>query len=286
MAAGGAVTGVSPLAADRELSGQLIDSGASVLVTVPALEERARGRRAGRRAWSTTPPALLAGAAGARLPPRPGRPRAAAVLERHDRPAEGRDAHARQPRRRRSRQLELAAAADASATSCSAVAPFSHIMGFVVTRRAAAVLRARRWSRCRGSTPGGCSTSSTRTASRCSSCRRRSWPRSRARPRERTTCARSSSIVCGGAPLSAERHARGRRPAARTPPSARATASPRPRSAITGPDRDTARVPGSVGRALAGHGAARRRRRAVGARPAEHARLPRAPGRHGGADRP
>src|SRR5215207_11112062 len=42
MAAGGAVTGVSPLAADRELTAQLINSGASILVTVPSLEARAR----------------------------------------------------------------------------------------------------------------------------------------------------------------------------------------------------------------------------------------------------
>ena len=58
MAAGGAVTGVSPLAADRELSGQLIDSGASVLVTVPELEERARAA-APDAVRVTTPPALL-----------------------------------------------------------------------------------------------------------------------------------------------------------------------------------------------------------------------------------
>jgi acyl-CoA synthetase (AMP-forming)/AMP-acid ligase II len=41
MTAGGQVTGVSPLATDRELAGQLSDAGASVLVTVPALAERA-----------------------------------------------------------------------------------------------------------------------------------------------------------------------------------------------------------------------------------------------------
>jgi acyl-CoA synthetase (AMP-forming)/AMP-acid ligase II len=58
MAAGGAVTGVSPLAADRELSGQLIDSGASVLVTVPDLQDRARAA-APDAVRVTTPPALL-----------------------------------------------------------------------------------------------------------------------------------------------------------------------------------------------------------------------------------
>ena len=43
MAAGGRVTGVSPLATDRELAGQLRDAGASVLVTVQPLAERALG---------------------------------------------------------------------------------------------------------------------------------------------------------------------------------------------------------------------------------------------------
>jgi acyl-CoA synthetase (AMP-forming)/AMP-acid ligase II len=58
MAAGGAVTGVSPLAADRELSGQLLDSGASVLVTLPSLEERARAA-APAAVRVATPSALL-----------------------------------------------------------------------------------------------------------------------------------------------------------------------------------------------------------------------------------
>src|SRR5262245_55845085 len=39
MAAGGVVTGVGPLATERELTAQLADCGASVLVTVPALAE-------------------------------------------------------------------------------------------------------------------------------------------------------------------------------------------------------------------------------------------------------
>jgi acyl-CoA synthetase (AMP-forming)/AMP-acid ligase II len=67
MAAGGAVTGVSPLAADRELSGQLIDSGASVLVTVPELEGRARAA-APAAVRVVTPPDLLGRAAARRAP--------------------------------------------------------------------------------------------------------------------------------------------------------------------------------------------------------------------------
>ena len=46
MAAGGAVTGVSPLATEPELAAQIADSGASVLVTVPPLAGAAGGARA------------------------------------------------------------------------------------------------------------------------------------------------------------------------------------------------------------------------------------------------
>ena len=41
MAAGGAVTGIHPAATDREVAAQLEASGASVLVTIPALAARA-----------------------------------------------------------------------------------------------------------------------------------------------------------------------------------------------------------------------------------------------------
>jgi acyl-CoA synthetase (AMP-forming)/AMP-acid ligase II len=42
MAAGGVVTGINPLVTQREITAQLRDAGASVLVTVPALMEQAR----------------------------------------------------------------------------------------------------------------------------------------------------------------------------------------------------------------------------------------------------
>jgi acyl-CoA synthetase (AMP-forming)/AMP-acid ligase II len=46
MAAGGAVTGISPLASRREIAAQLTDSGASVMVTVPELVDEARAASA------------------------------------------------------------------------------------------------------------------------------------------------------------------------------------------------------------------------------------------------
>jgi acyl-CoA synthetase (AMP-forming)/AMP-acid ligase II len=46
MTAGGAVTGISPLATARETAAQLTDAGASVLVTVPSLAEESRVRPA------------------------------------------------------------------------------------------------------------------------------------------------------------------------------------------------------------------------------------------------
>jgi acyl-CoA synthetase (AMP-forming)/AMP-acid ligase II len=46
MAAGGAVTGISPLAAARETAAQLTDAGASVLVTLPSLAEESRAAAA------------------------------------------------------------------------------------------------------------------------------------------------------------------------------------------------------------------------------------------------
>ncbi len=46
MAAGGAVTGISPLATARETAAQLTDAGASVLVTLPSLTEESRAAAA------------------------------------------------------------------------------------------------------------------------------------------------------------------------------------------------------------------------------------------------
>ena len=50
MAAGATVTGVSPVAAERELAGQLADSSASILVAARRAVGCARGRADGRRA--------------------------------------------------------------------------------------------------------------------------------------------------------------------------------------------------------------------------------------------
>jgi acyl-CoA synthetase (AMP-forming)/AMP-acid ligase II len=50
MSAGGAVTGINPGYTERELKGQLADSGASVLVTVPPLAATALSASSGARA--------------------------------------------------------------------------------------------------------------------------------------------------------------------------------------------------------------------------------------------
>jgi len=129
MAAGGAVTGVSPLAADRELIAQLIDSGASVLVTVPELEERARG--AAPDAVRVTTPAALLRDGGLPAAPRPddlallpyssgttGLPKGV-MLTHVNLVASVRQVGSRV--RLSERDVVIA------------VAPFSHIMGFAVT---------------------------------------------------------------------------------------------------------------------------------------------------------
>jgi acyl-CoA synthetase (AMP-forming)/AMP-acid ligase II len=129
MAAGGAVTGISPLAADRELSGQLIDSGASVLVAVPSTGDRARAA-APDGVRVTTPPELLE-AAGTPAPPRAsdlallpyssgttGLPKGV-MLTHANLVASVRQVGSR---------LRLS-----ERDVLIAVAPFSHIMGFAVT---------------------------------------------------------------------------------------------------------------------------------------------------------
>jgi acyl-CoA synthetase (AMP-forming)/AMP-acid ligase II len=129
MAAGGAVTGVSPLAADRELAGQLIDSGASVLVTVPSLEERARAA-APDAVRVTTPPALLEGSA----PHGPPEPEGLALLPYSSGttglPKGVMLTHANLVAsvRQVGSRLRLS-----ERDVLIGVAPFSHIMGFAVT---------------------------------------------------------------------------------------------------------------------------------------------------------
>ena len=108
---GGVNTTANPLLTGEELGHQLADCGARFLVTVEPLLDKAR-EAAGHagleeifvygEADGATPFASLLrpGRRGARGRDRPGsRPRRAAVLERHDRPAEGSHADAPQPRR-------------------------------------------------------------------------------------------------------------------------------------------------------------------------------------------
>ena len=90
MRAGVAVTGVSPAATDRELEAQLDDSGATLVVTLPGMAARVRARDV-----IAVGDELLA--ARGPVPSASAEHRAAAVLERHDRPPQGRRRHPPQP---------------------------------------------------------------------------------------------------------------------------------------------------------------------------------------------
>ena len=109
--AGGHASTANPLYTARELQHQLEDSGSKYLLTIPQFLDVAKKAAeaagveeifvVGEAADGATRSSELMGdpddAPDVRRLGR--RPRGAAVLERHDRPAEGRDAHARQPRR-------------------------------------------------------------------------------------------------------------------------------------------------------------------------------------------
>ena len=194
----------------REVAAQLADSGASIVVTLPALVEAARA--AGARDVIAIGPDLLAAEPGAEPPaPDPASARAAAVLERHDRPAEGR--HAQPPqRRRRGRARSSGARAHRARRRARAVAPFFHVMGFVVTlRRAARGRRDRRHAaalRPRGRA-GGDRAPPRHRAGRPAA----GHGRARAPPAvDRHDLRSLELIVSGGAPLGAGAPARGRRP--------------------------------------------------------------------------
>ena len=107
---GGIITTANPLYTADELAKQLRDSGARFLVTVPPVPRQGEGgrgqgggveddlrlRRGGGRAPVRRAAAGRRPAARGRHRPAQ-RPRRAAVLERHHRPAQGRDAHPPQP---------------------------------------------------------------------------------------------------------------------------------------------------------------------------------------------
>ena len=130
--AGGVATTVNPLYTADELGVQLNDCGARVPVDRPPFLDKAReaagarGRRGGfvfgeARARRRSP-TLLADdghAAGRRDRSARGRGRAA-LLERHDGPAQGRDAHPPQPGRATSAQIARRIAASARTTCSSA----------------------------------------------------------------------------------------------------------------------------------------------------------------------
>jgi acyl-CoA synthetase (AMP-forming)/AMP-acid ligase II len=241
MAAGGAVTGVSPLAADRELSAQLIDSGASVLVTVPGFEERARAA-APEAVRVTTPPALLEGSG------LPGGVGELALLP-YSSGTTG------LPKGVTLTHANLVASVAQLGSrvrlterdTAVAVAPFSHIMGFLVT----------------GVLPL-CSGATRVTLPRFDFSRLLGLveqhrvtflavPPPVMAPLAAAPAGHELSslelVISGGAPLSAERHAA---VAARLPNAAvgQGYGLTETSVGITGPDRDTGTVPGSVGRVL------------------------------------
>ena len=169
----------------------------------PAPSRRPHGppprRRASARGWccsTGTAPDTLAARRPARLPrPGPGRrdrpggrPRAAALLQRHHRPAQGRDAHP--PRVHRQRAADRRRAQIGPDDRTLAVAPFSHAVGWGVVANCA-LAAGRRSSPSRGSSRTRSSARSRSTGSpRPSSCRRSCsrWPATP--PSPSTTCPR------------------------------------------------------------------------------------------------
>ncbi len=141
---GGVNTTANPLLTVEELAAQLKDSGARLLVTVPELLEKATAaaERAGveeifvygEAAGATPFASLLAGGwRAARGSDRPGqRSRRAAVFERHDGAAEGRDADAPKPGREHlPGHVRAPAGGVEPMIACIAVLPFFHIYGLV-----------------------------------------------------------------------------------------------------------------------------------------------------------
>jgi acyl-CoA synthetase (AMP-forming)/AMP-acid ligase II len=144
MAAGGTVTGASPAATERELATQLADAGASVLVTVPSLVPPARSAAAaagvpdlvvlGQAEGAVPILELLAAGAGGRPPDPPGSAAGVALLPYSSgttglpKGVELTHANLVTAVRQVSRGLRVT-----DRDTLLAVAPFSHVMGFVVT---------------------------------------------------------------------------------------------------------------------------------------------------------
>jgi acyl-CoA synthetase (AMP-forming)/AMP-acid ligase II len=145
MAAGGTVTGIGPAASEREAAAQLGDAGASFLVTVPPLVPAARAAAATAavrevvvigQADGATPIAdlLAAGTPGRREAPDPGQDGAVALLPYSSGttglPKGVRLTHANLVTavRQVGRGLRIG-----ERDTVLAVAPFSHVMGFVAT---------------------------------------------------------------------------------------------------------------------------------------------------------
>jgi acyl-CoA synthetase (AMP-forming)/AMP-acid ligase II len=145
MAAGGTVTGASPACTERELATQLVDAGASVLVTVPSLVPagRSAAAAAGTRqvvvlgqAEGATP--ILDLLAGGRPAPDPGPaldPATAVALLPYSSGTTGLPKGVRLTHANLVTSVRQVAAGlrVGEGDTLLAVAPFSHVMGFVVT---------------------------------------------------------------------------------------------------------------------------------------------------------
>ncbi len=138
---GGAITTINPTYTEHEVHHQLVDSGATILVTIPMFLEIGDGGREGHR----RPGDLRARRGGGRHPGdravrraarragagRSRRPRRAAVLVGHDRADQGRDAHATATSWPTSRRCSPAPTSSEDETFI-AVLPFFHIYGMQV----------------------------------------------------------------------------------------------------------------------------------------------------------
>ena len=222
-------------------------------------------------------PELLALPTAGDVPPRarPGRARAAAVLERHDRAAEGRRCSRTATWSPRSRQMRARARPARErdvVLARAAVLPRDGVRRHA--RRAARRRRDRGHAR-RASGPAPLIERHRVTVLAVPP----PLMAALAHARERRPLPSLELIVSGGAPLGAGAPG-GRSPrASRTPPSRQGYGMTETAVAISGPDRRRATPPGSVGRPMAGTEVQDRRRRAVGPRPAGDGRLPQRRGR-------
>ena len=212
--AGGTVTTINPTYGAEEVRFQLLDAGASMLVTIGMFADTAKAAIEGT---TITEVLTLDGAEGTGnamallgepieqvAGRRPRGRRRAPLLLGHDRPAEGRDAHALQPGRQHGPDaVRCFNLREHEVVLCvPAVLPHLRHAGADEPRRSRSAARS---SRCRGSTCSRRSSSCSNTRSPASSpCRRWCWRSPSTRSSTSTTCRACVQIFSGAAPLGAE----------------------------------------------------------------------------------